>query len=428
MKRVQKKVLFALLFWGVTALSVTAQSTSTKDRVDRDVVIFERILEEMFQVEISSEKQYPQISEIRVGSNMSTDRNKSVKGSYLNGYGLELHISDPLPRQRISTEGQNIFTFKYPVKSSKDENSVELNSEGIKLRMAEFLKKYAPLFESIKDDENIIITYGIPVQSRSSVPAIFGFLNENSRQTLTDMPSVAMWVAMNDINRYKNGQLSDEALEERFRFWDLNKGDEKKHQDQSIFESILETSVESVERNYFPGSFRSAYYYIPGLGVHYNLSISMHAKVEFDNAIFRDSDNRKITVDGVLSGTAEILEKFAENLKPLDEQVDSSAVNVDSLIRRSITASDSNRVVIRGFFDQRSVSGEELSKEMKLVVDEVKKVIRNYGATLESLGDDEFLSITINWMGRNPNLPSQSKIRITKQDLMRGNPPDIKQG
>jgi len=53
----------------------------------------------------------------------------------------------------------------------------------------------------------------------------------------------------------------------------------------------------------------------------------------------------------------------------------------------------------------------------------ITETIRDYGSTLNSLQNGELLRITLNWRGRNDTMPEQTKIRISKSDLMNGNDP-----
>ena len=63
---------------------------------------------------------------------------------------------------------------------------------------------------------------------------------------------------------------------------------------------------------------------------------------------------------------------------------------------------------------QNSISDEELLKSRELLEDVGVRTINEYGTTLASLSDDEFLKVTLNWRGRNDVLPQSTHFFIGK--------------
>jgi hypothetical protein len=393
----------ALLFPLILLMTLATGSlfAQSSDRFDRDIRIAEGIIEELFGAEDSP---WPALS-----------RNvRSVSGQYIPGYGIHfsVHANSAPAIIEMRREGQ----VSVSVNGSSDSNT-ENSRELVEERFMEYLKNYAPLISELPDDEVVRLTFG----GQSSAPNVFMVRSVTSDRD-HKTTHVTAWAKASDILAYHDNSISESEFENRVELIDL--ADRETERDQTVFASILQTSLEEISDTIRVRRSPAAEY-LPGLGLSYTINANLRSGW-FD---FGD-----IQIDGFRIETDSLSVEISNMLEEIDfsevgriaERIDSisgfrsSDFDADELRRSAEEARE--RIVER---QRENLSDEDVNRLVDRFHEALVETVQDYGPTLRSLNSDEMLLITINWAGRHSALPARTELRIQKSDLLDGDEPTL---
>ena len=397
----------ALLFPLILLMTLATGSlfAQSSDRFDRDIRIAEGIIEELFGAEDSP---WPALS-----------RNvRSVSGQYIPGYGIHfsVHANSAPAIIEMRREGQVSINVNGSGDSNSD-NSRGISRELVEERFMEYLKNYAPLISELPDDEVVRLTFG----GQSSAPNVFMVRSVTSDRD-HKITNVTAWATASDIRAYHNNSISESEFENRVELIDL--ADRETERDQTVFASILQTSLEEVSDTIRVRRTPAAEY-LPGLGLSYTINANLRSGW-FD---FGD-----IQIDGFRIETDSLSVEISNMLEEIDfsevgriaERIDSisgfrsSDFDADELRRSAEEARE--RIVER---QRENLSDEDVNRLVDRFHEALVETVQDYGPTLRSLNSDEMLLITINWAGRHSALPARTELRIQKSDLLDGDEPTL---
>lgn len=423
-----KKYTLSVLILFLFPAFLAAQS----DQLQREIRIAEGILSELFSENLQGESPFIALTGNRVTSD------------YIPGYGVHFVIGDRLLSGNVRVSGRmevvrtdgdrRIIEMR-----NTDENGSEpdITQESIEQKIHEYLVQYAPLIQSLPEDEYIRITTG----PRAQLNQVFISLTVGEREF--DFPKMTKWVSVRDLQQLRSGRITEQQFLNRVQTADLS--DVSETRDYNIFNSILESSVRSGDFEHLRVRRGAPYIYLPGLGVQFNLNVSspgsgilsfiratgdnpdMDMDLNFDINI--DKDIRTPRPAGDLSINADELDSIRREIKISREEIDSiRATAVQSMDSLKVVLEDLS-VSIGDLFtgNRERPDPEDLDREKNLLYNEIKRTIKEYGTTLSSLPDGEMLIISIHWSGRNTDLPQRTYLRIRKSDITSSSEPVIQE-
>lgn len=391
-------VLILMLFSG----SLFAQS---EDSYDRDIRIAEGIIAELFEAEDS---RHP----------VRSRHVREVTGRYIPGYGIHFNIEANLTPATVRVVLQGHAEIHID-EDSEPEEIHEVGREFIEERFMEYLKNYASLFNDLPDNEVIRLTIG-PHNYGAATFIVRSAPSHSHRSGV----NITAWATASDIRAYDTSSISEEEFESRIEV--LNLSGQETERDQTVFASILQTSLDEIS-DQIRVHRTPATEYLPGLGLNYSINASLRSGGLFNFDDIQINEFR-IEMDSVLIDFSKVMEDIDfNNLSNYAGRMDSlyntrdAEVMSDSLMRslRDLRRHANQR--------QDSISREELREMIDQFHDELIRTVRDYGATLRSLENDEMLMITIHWSGRHSDLPQRTELRIRKSDIINGSAPDIKE-
>ena len=416
MKRL-KPTFFILTCLLISITSVQAQN----DALQREINIAESILNEIFTSD--DQPNFP----------LFGDRSGHISTDYIPGYGVHFSVGENISARSLSVSG----TIRIESNSGRDLNEEDhsVTADAVEEKIMEYITEYASAIQSLPDNESVRVSYGLRT-GMNRVIAVFSDLEEYT----ADIPKLTFVVNGSDLKQHREGQISDDQLVSRVQKTDLSEMDEKR--DLNIFASVLESSLNSSVTEQLSVNQKPRYEYLPGLGVHYQVNVSMKSSFNFsglmdwakeiDSLNFDDID---IQIDlGDLRSGQDSNGTFIFNMPDSGR----FEFNMDTLNFNSEQFQE--RIAeIRQHSEEMRKRGEQVRSEIEIrmnqqnsvdLTEDVEKIksvitetIRDYGTTLNSLQNGELLRITLNWRGQNNTMPEKTKIRISKSDLMNGNDP-----
>jgi len=393
-----------ILLMTLVAGSLFAQSS---DRFDRDIRIAEGIIEELFGAE-NSPQSY-------LGRNT-----RNVSGQYIPGYGIHFSIAANYAPAIIEMrrEGQ----VRISVNGSDDSDSDDsrgLSRDIVEERFMEYLMNYAPLFDDLPGDEVIRLTFG----GQSDAPNIF-MLRSTINNENRDFTNLTAWVTASDIRAFDENSISESEFENRVEIIDLE--DQEEERDQTVFASILQTSLLEISDTIRVRRSPKAEY-LPGLGLSYTINANVRSgwfdfgdvKIE---GLRIETDSLSVEISNMLEGID------MSGIQDLAQRIDSITglkspdIDTEELERSAREAGERIREQQR-----ESLSDEDVNKLVDRFHGVLIQTVQDYGPTLRSLENDEMLLITINWTGRHTALPARSELRIQKSEILNGEEPVIEE-
>jgi len=393
-----------ILLMTLVAGSLFAQSS---DRFDRDIRIAEGIIEELFGAE-NSPQSY-------LGRNT-----RNVSGQYIPGYGIHFSIAANYAPAIIEMrrEGQ----VRISVNGSDDSDSDDsrgLSRDIVEERFMEYLMNYAPLFDDLPGDEVIRLTFG----GQSDAPNIF-MLRSTINNENRDFTNLTAWATASDIRAFDENSISESEFENRVEIIDLE--DQEEERDQTVFASILQTSLSEISDTIRVRRSPKAEY-LPGLGLSYTINANVRSgwfdfgdvKIE---GLRIETDSLSVEISNMLEGID------MSGIQDLAQRIDSVTglkspdIDTEELERSAREAGERIREQQR-----ESLSDEDVNKLVDRFHGVLIQTVQDYGPTLRSLENDEMLLITINWTGRHTALPARSELRIQKSEILNGEEPVIEE-
>ena len=393
-----------ILLMSLLTGSLFAQSS---DRFDRDIRIAEGIIEGIFEADRSS-------------SAFGSRHIRDVSGQYIPGYGIHFRIGANLTPAAVRLVLENRTEIHIDEVSDTDKLR-ELGREFVEQRFMEYLKNYAPLFRDLPGDEVVRLTMG-PHNSSASL-FIIRPGSDNSRRTVAN---ITAWATADDIRAYADESISEQEFDSRVNI--INLGDLETERDQTVFASILQTSLEDVSDT-IRVRRTPVVEYLPGLGASFTINASLRGGSWFDfGDIDVQIDELRIESDSLSIDFSTMLDDIDfDEIGKLAERIDSTFIanpprlNPDS-IRRSVMELRETVEQQRKTLPDETV--RDLTGRFHAVLMET---VQDYGPTLRSLNNDDMLMITVNWSGRHNALPVRTELRIQKSDILDGKEPVIEE-
>lgn len=411
----------------VTLLSISISNTASaqNEDADRDIRIAERILDEMFADVSGANRGFPFRDET------------SVKGEYIPGVGLHFSVGENYFSRVADMSGSiRIREDDGPEKSisfDRKDTGERLEEQEIEDRLNDYLTSYASQLRSVKDEEELRITFGLDTNTNRWVSV---FQSSESDSMAESNRAISKWVSGRDLRRVREGDMASPALLQQIETVTIPLDDQPR--DIEIFSSILETAVRDVEMEGLRVNRTVKSNYIPGWGVRYYISKNSSGGGMFRFMSEADQNEIQTEIDTALAFDFDSdsldfnLEEFETNNEDvkglldslnisssLSETMDSLAVKLPELMDSLAVALPKMMEGIKTMFESEEVPGDEvLIADMELLDNEIRDITENYGSTLSTLKDDELLMISVNWRGRSSTLPEKKVYYIPKRNLL----------
>tara|TARA_R100001143_G_C3360693_1_gene135341 strand:- start:11449 stop:12723 length:1275 start_codon:yes stop_codon:yes gene_type:complete len=413
-----KKYTFVILILCFFPTLLVAQS----EQLQREIRIAEGILNELFSENLQGEAPFISLT----GNRITSD--------YIPGYGVHFVIGDRLLSSNIRVSGRMEV-----VRTDRDRRVIEMRDrdgddsdskitqESIEEKIHEYLIDYAPLMQSLPENEYIRVTTG----PRAQLNQVFVSLTVGERSF--DFPKITKWASVRDLQQLRTGQISEQQFLNRVQSADLSEISETR--EYNIFNSILKSSVSSADFEYLRVRDGAPYIYLPGLGVQFNLNVRSPGSgiLSFIGSAANAPDmDFDFNFDMDIQSPASIAEASVngDKLDSIRREMAISREEIDSIRVSAERSMDSLKVVLDDFSvsfgelfnENEAPDPEELEREKELLYDEIVRTMKEYGSTLSSLPDNEMLIISVHWSGRNTELPQRTYLRIRKSDLSSSEP------
>lgn len=377
MKQLKTYLLIGLLSLTFTSTSIFAQNIDA-NRLNRDIKIMENILGELFKTTLTSSGS----NQTYVVSGFAAMSSGNIRGTYLPGFGVIFMVPNSNMRTAFyRSSGQNgnsnSVAFYYDSDSKEEDRTVDEAS--ITSRITEFLKDYASTIGQLKDDEKVMVIYG----STDNMGVRFYTLAGDRQEDKEKLPVISVSAKVGDLKAYRSGSINESAFESKLA---KATSEGKEYLDLKVMGNIFETAL----REQPDDAFR-----LSG-GVNYLMLDNFGALFSFD---VRYSDNR-----------------FGRDLWGSVARVrQTGAVTVVN--GRTVNNDD----------DARKAEEEEMMKRIddaySNLVTNIKEYVVDYGRTLNSLNNDQYLLLSVNVNGRWDEIPNRFDIQVKKsvlQQLDRG--------
>jgi len=353
------------------------------NRMNRDINIMENILEEMFKIQAKSGTGNFVLAEggfLRSG--------QDVKGTYLPGYGVIFTIPTghtPLIYSFEDEEGKRAFSYSFVYRNGENGDNI-VDDEAVTRRIKEFLRDYGSTIGQLKPDEQVMVLYGHDREDRRLV-----FLDSDRERTDSELPVISVVAQKKDLDAYRSGQLNDRQFDERISVSKIE-DDEDRSIDLEVMANIFNTAFKERQDE---ASFR-----VRGSVNHLKLD-NFGALFFFDvsyttepSGVFQLRSAPKIQIRRNAQKAAPAAE--AEVLVELDEELKQER-------------------------KEREQMEQELEEKTGSAFAEFKSQIRDYivdyGRTLRSVGNDQYVMASITVDSRVSSIPERIDVQVKKSVL-----------
>jgi hypothetical protein len=419
------RTLLAICMVTLLSISINNIASAQNEEADRDIRIAESILDEIFS----------DVSETNLGFPFRDER--SVKGEYIPGVGLHFSVGENYFSRVADMSGSiRIKENDGPEQSisfDRKDTGERLEEQEIEERLQEYLTGYASQLRSVKDEEELRITFGLNTNTNRWVSV---FQSSESDSMAESNRAVSKWVSGRDLRRVREGDMASPALLQQIETVTIPLDDQPR--DIEIFSSILETAVRDIEMEGLRVNRTVKSNYIPGWGVRYYISTNSSGGGMFRFMSEADQDEIQTEIDTALTFDFDSdsldfnMEEFETNNEDvkglpdsldisssLSEAMDSLAVALPKIMDSLKTAMPKMMEGIKTMFASEEVPADEvLIADMELLDHEIRDIVENYGSTLSTLKEDELLTISVNWRGRSSTLPEKRVYYIPKRNLL----------
>lgn len=383
-------ILIGLMTLLLSPLSI-AQDFDT-NRMNRDIKIMENILGELFKIETkstsrtsSSSNSAFQVREVSgsgkvsgfVTSNILGNQSNQVSGNYIPGYGIIFKIPYLLSRNIssisvIKNSGEPSISFYYDSDDNSGDNQV--TEETVITRITDFFNDYAPTIGQLGGDERVTIVYGERKENAPQLRVYNRSDDSQKNEEIKPIPVITVSAKGSDLTALRSGRLSSDDFENRLSI-SKDAGKEKERLDLEVMSNILNTAFEDGGDKAFHliNSNSLSYITINGFGVHYTLD--MHRGHGLQSLAF-----------GTLT--------FFENSNSSEDE-------------------DSARKIQ----EAREKRENTIKEEYQNLLDQMSEYLVDYGRTLNSLSNDQFLIVTANITDHRNIVPSQVNFQLKKSVL-----------
>ncbi len=384
------------------------------DLLERDIRIGEGILSELFSD--NGQHSFPFHN---VNSN-------SISGEYIPEYGVHFILGENI----LGHASQN---SKSRQTGSNDSGQNLSASDVLESKITEYLTQYAPSIRGLQKNDHIRVSHGVQPYAHRFITYYSNESHNNPK-----IPRISYWVKYSDLQQYKEGNLSEQQLKNRIQKTDLDKTPEMR--DLNIFSAVLETAINSPDLEHIRVNRKPVFSYFPEMGVHFHLNASVRGgfpfqiydleDFEFDFSSFDTVEfdkNISFHIEDSIDAPFDH-DKFEDEMESLDITLDSLRTSIPAMLDSLKIALPEIRSTLSEIFEpgEDAPGPEQLEAEKETVTALVLETLADYGKTLTSLPDEELILISIHWRGSR-NLPRQTIIRISKEDLLLGREPAIKE-
>jgi len=379
------KLLIAITLAGFLGIS-TLFAQVDESRMERDIRIMQSVLNELFR-ETS-------------GNRLERDWNttESTNNRYVSGLGIMLEV----PSTRIYTSK---FMRQYRDDRDEDcENDTDNTFEPAKRTIQTFLKDYGDLAVELPDDEYVMVTYRPKSQTNEY------YFNRDDEKTVQ---TILMKVSKRDIERFRANQISEEEFYDSIKtsttnddiaqtkeykvFASILKSLYSSENDEGRFEPVIQGDEDNEEemlynfqqsRYYHKSGLRSAvpFEMISGYGVVYSLKLGYklegYNEVAFQNTLRLNGK----TINGRLrNGQVIIIERDGDEVY----KVEDSDSEDDEQDEEELQDLEENQIA---YLQARD---EKITAIYDNFMDEIRQNMIEYGRTLRSLDDQEWLILNV---------------------------------
>lgn len=373
MKRLIATSLMALL---LTSISF-AQNFDT-NRMNRDIKIMENILGEMFKTQFTSKE-----GTIQVRSQgytiFGSGSSGNVKGTYIPGYGVIFMIPSISNRYSIVSRSGSDRQVVFQYSSDNNDSDRSIDKESVTNRISEFLQDYASTIGQLKNDESILVIYGSANSSSDRVSvynlrgAVVDALGENKddEEQNKPLPVISVSVKKSDLEAYRAGRLNADAFKNRLS---TSTSEEKERLDLKVLGNIFGTALGDGDGNQYHliNSNSLSYMYLDNFGALY--SLDLHRGHGFGTVTLRG---------GV----------FGSNRDRNEQEIEELKVKLQ---------------------EREKELNESLEKEYDALIAKTKEFIVDYGRTLSSLKDDQYLLVSLNINDSSDIVPKRVDFQVKK--------------
>ncbi len=371
MKHLYKYLLIGLLSITFTPIETFAQSIDA-NRMNRDISIMENILSELFRAQ-QLRGEDSRIVVAGTASGISYFSNNSVKGTYLPGFGIIFNISGPTRNIYVTSSGtrSTSYSFYYDDDDGGDNNSSEITEASVVNRVTDFLRDYGTTIGQLRNDEQIMVIYGS--QNRSSrelfyaLSTVRGQNNSNTEQEKPDrLPVISVSATVKNLNDYRSGKINASAFEDRLK---VATSEEREYLDLKVMGNIFKTALSNQPKNSFRlhGAGDINYLFLDNFGAIFSLNVRYtEENVRWGNSFAREFARVQSSFDADKEK-----EEYQEYLKKVSAAFDDLKVNL-------------------------------------------KEYIIDYGRTISSVSDDQYILLSVIVNGRMDEIPERMDIQVKK--------------
>lgn len=365
---ISRMILIGLLAFLLSPVSF-AQDFDT-NRMNRDIKIMENILGEMFKTQIISSEGTARVQVSGYtffGSSSSTN----VKGTYIPGYGVIFMIPSSSRSYVVSSRNPSDTKVIFQYSSDDDNSDKSIDKESITNRISEFLQDYASTIGQLKPDESILVIYG----SANSSNRATAFSIRAAREAEEDkdqpepLPVISVSAKKSDLDAYRSGSLNSDAFQNRLS---VSESEDKQRLDLKVLGNIFSTALGEGDGNQFHliNSNSLSYMYLENFGALYSLNLHRgHGLGSLRSNIFFNTDRDN------------------------EDEIEEMRVDLEERERKM---------------------NDILEQEYEVLISKTKEFIIDYGRTLSSLKDGQFLMVSLNISDSNDIVPERVDFQVKK--------------
>ncbi|MEQ8524297.1 hypothetical protein [Gracilimonas sp.] len=357
-----KMIIVGLMTLLLSPLSL-AQNFDT-NRMNRDIKIMENILGEMFKTQFTTKEGTGTIQVRSQGYTIfGSGSSGNVKGTYIPGYGVIFMIPSTSNRYSIVSRKSSDRQIVFQYSSDDNDSDRSIDKESVTNRISEFLQDYASTIGQLKNDESILVIYG-SANSTGSRFAVYNLQGDEEDKS-EPLPVISVSAKKSDLEAYRAGRLNTDAFKNRLS---VSTSEDKERLDLKVLGNIFGTALGDGDGNQYHliNSNSLSYMYLDNFGALY--SLDLHRGHGLGSNVFELRLNRD-------SNAEEIAAKAQESEKKVSET---------------------------------------LEKEYDALVAKTKEFIVDYGRTLSSLNDDQYLLVSLNINDSSDIVPERVDFQVKK--------------
>lgn len=385
MKSLKTYLLIGLLTIIIAPATAFSQ-TLDANRMNRDIRIMENILGELFKTQITpSTHTLPNQTFVVTGSGVLHADN--VRGTYLPGFGVIFNVSNSgtwgSSYRVLSGGGENGYTFYYDTDSN--DKKAPVDQESITSRIQSFLKDYASTIGQLRDDERVMVIFGNQGNNSRLYARLLTTSSSGQKTTeeKEEIPVISVSTKVSDLKEYRTGKINASKFEDRLA---IATSKDKEYLDLTVMGNIFKTALDGQEGEAFRLSG----------GVNHLMLDNFGALFSLDVRYSTGSRGRGVwDFNTVLRGRVETA-----------VSVNSQAQYTDAKIA-----------------EEKEELNKRVNQAYSSLLTNLKEYIVDYGRTLSSLNNDQYLLLSITINGRFEDIPERIDLQVKKsvlQQLDRG--------